>query len=174
MPGRIDACAALVEELLPDDGPAAALLDQARLLVPDTAELAAEIRGRLLMCTEANRSRYEPYGVVVSKKFAYKQGARPVLYLSKKERTELQIPRSELWRVVRFEVSDSGWISWLHEREWRCPGSFNLPKSPSAVLVNTAIDAMELKAVIDADAEEFKSIPKSIVPLQVICQGLEY
>ena len=37
------------------------------------------------------------------------------------------IPSDDLWRVVRFEVTDEGWISWLHEREWRCLGSFMLP-----------------------------------------------
>jgi hypothetical protein len=125
------------------------------------------------VCKEWNRSRYEPYGVVVSKRFAYEQGARPVLYLSKKERADLEIPRSELWRVVRFEVSDSGWISWLHEREWRCPDSFQLSKALVAVLVKTTTDAMQLQAEIDADRRAFKSIPKSIIPLHIVCQGLK-
>lgn len=58
LPGQIDACAALVEELLPDDGSAATLLDQARLLIPEAEELAAEIRARLLMAHLPGRCRY--------------------------------------------------------------------------------------------------------------------
>src|SRR5437773_8569908 len=45
--------------------------------------------------------RYEPYGIVVTKKYAYRHGCRPVLYLSDKETKDLGIPRDELWRVVR-------------------------------------------------------------------------
>jgi hypothetical protein len=58
MPEQIDACVALVEDLLPDDGSVAALLDQARLLVPEAEELAAEIRARLLMAHLPGRCRY--------------------------------------------------------------------------------------------------------------------
>jgi hypothetical protein len=50
----------------------------------------------------------------------------PCCILSNDELTALKIPDSELWRVVRFEVSNEGWISWLHEREWRCKGDFTL------------------------------------------------
>ena len=52
--------------------------------------------------------RYEPYGIAVGKQYAYKAGCRPVLYLSNSEVTKLGIPASELWRVVRFEVSKNG------------------------------------------------------------------
>ncbi len=79
--------------------------------------------------------RYEPFSVFVTKKYAYDKGCRPVLYLSNKEVKALGIPDDELWRVVRFEVTDRGWISWLQEREWRCKGDFILPKNPSGVLV---------------------------------------
>jgi hypothetical protein len=86
--------------------------------------------------------RYEPYGVILTKKYAYEHGCRPVLYLSDEETKQLGIPRDELWRVVRFEVSKKGWICWLHEREWRSKGSFNLPSKIQAVLVKNTNDAM--------------------------------
>ena len=73
--------------------------------------------------------RYEPYGIAVTKRYAYDKGCRPVLYFSNAETTDLRIPRSKLWRVVRLEVSKKGWISWLHEHEWRCEGEFTLPGS---------------------------------------------
>jgi len=55
--------------------------------------------------------RYEPYGVFIEKRLAYKNGIRPVLYLSNEEITALGIPQSELWRVVRLEVKNNDWIS---------------------------------------------------------------
>lgn len=116
--------------------------------------------------------RYEPYGVVITKKLAYKNGCRPVLYLSDEETTRLRIPRDELWRVVRFDVSNKGWICWLHEREWRCKGKFTLPRSIQAVLVKNTNDANRLARQLTDDADEFKCVPKSIVPLTVVSQGL--
>jgi len=125
------------------------------------------------ICTKGNEGRYEPYGVVVTKKLAYKKGARPVLYLSNAEVEELNVPPGQLWRVVRFEVSDAGWISWLHEREWRTPDEFSLPKAIRAVVVKTHADAMALQAMLnDAGEGEFKCIPASILPLEIVCQGL--
>src|SRR5690349_13539437 len=44
--------------------------------------------------------RYEPYGVFVTKKLAYRRGCRPVLYLSEPERKKMCLPVGELWRVV--------------------------------------------------------------------------
>ena len=116
--------------------------------------------------------RYEPCGIVVTKKYAYKQGCRPVLYLSDKETRDLRIPRDELWRVVRFEVTDQGWISWLHEREWRCRGSFDVPSNPQVVLVKNMSEVERLTKLIQKNPRDFSSIPRSIVPLTIICQGL--
>jgi hypothetical protein len=122
--------------------------------------------------TDPANPRYEPYGVFVTKKYAYKNGCRPVLYLSNAEVKALRIPRDELWRVVRFEVKDEGWISWLHEREWRCKGDFVLPTMPYGVLVKNTNDAQRLARLLQDEADEFKTKPQSIIPLTVICQGL--
>jgi len=122
--------------------------------------------------TKPNKPRYEPYGVFVTKKWAYAHGCRPVLYLSNKERESLGVPDNELWRVVNFEVKEAAWISWLHEREWRCPGSFQLPVDPFGVLVRTARDAKRLNDLIKKKSRDFKIKPLSIIPLTVICQGL--
>lgn len=46
-----------------------------------------------------DKVKYEPYGVVVSKPWAYEHGARPVLYLSDDELERLCIPTDERWRV---------------------------------------------------------------------------
>ena len=61
--------------------------------------------------------RYEPFGILVSKKQGYNKGCRPVLYLSDNEVRTLRIISQEQWRVVRLEVKGNKWISWIHERE---------------------------------------------------------
>ncbi len=125
------------------------------------------------ICTEENEGRYGPYGIVVPKRLAYKFGARPVLYLSNQELDDLKVPTKEKWRVVRLEVSKAGWISWLHEREWRCPDGFPLPITVPAVLVHTTTEAMLLQAQIsDAPKDQYRCVPKSVLPLEVVCQGL--
>jgi len=121
---------------------------------------------------DAENPRYEPYGIVVTKKYAHRMGCRPVLYLADDETRTLGIPSDELWRVVRFEVTGEGWISWLHEREWRCRGSFELPERLVAVLVKTVTEVEKLTALIQEHDEEFASVPRSIIPLTIICQGM--
>lgn len=117
--------------------------------------------------------RYEPYGIVLTKRWAYqKKGCRPVLYLSNEETTALHIPESEYWRVVRFELTEKGWISWVHEREWRCKGSLTLPPAIQAVLVKNSIEASKLARLIAKKPDTFKCTPRSIIPLTVISQGL--
>ena len=122
--------------------------------------------------TAPHNPRYEPYGIFITKKNAYKKGVRPVMYLSNEEIRDLKIPNEELWRIVRFEVSDERWISWIHEREWRCKGEFKLPKRLLGVLVKNPNEAKELQDLIHENPKRFKATPKSIIPLEVICQGL--
>lgn len=115
--------------------------------------------------------RYEAFGVFVTKKHAYKAGCRPVLYLSNKEKKQLWIHTDELWRVVRFEASDEGWISWLHEREWRCKGSYELPTNVG-VLVRNSVYVERLTERLQKEPKEFKVHPRAIIPLTILCQGL--
>lgn len=115
--------------------------------------------------------RYEPYGIILTKKTAYKRGCRPVLYLSNEEVKDLCIPSKELWRVVRLEVTSDGWISWLHEREWRCKGALKLPATIQAVLVRDTNEASRLSKILSKQADKLKCVPKSIIPLSVVSQG---
>ena len=118
--------------------------------------------------------RYEPFGVLVTKKSAYSRGCRPVLYLSNSEVRTLSIPRDEQWRVVRLEVSGDKWISWMHEREWRCKKEFKLPNKILSVFVRNTKYAEKLQKLISKKPKDFKTKPKSIIPLDIICQGLSY
>lgn len=124
---------------------------------------------------ESNRKRYEPYGVVLSKGWAYEKGCRPVLYLSRDEcDDDIGVPRSQLWRVVRFDGVMAEEINWTHEREWRVKGSFQLPSKLRAVLVKDTIAARRLANAIADDEDEFEALPATIIPLTVLCQGLPY
>lgn len=124
--------------------------------------------------TNPDHPRYEPFGIVVSKKYAYENGCRPVLYLSDTETKALQIPQDELWRVVRLEGVDGFNVNWLHEREWRAKGAFPVPTKVRAVLVKNTQSAERLHKLIGRERDEFKSVPASIIPLSVLCQGLPY
>lgn len=79
-----------------------------------------------------------------------------------------------MWRVVRFEGVNDQDINWLHEREWRSKDSFKLPKEILAVLVKNTSDAIKLRKLIEEERSNFKVIPKSIIPLTILCQGLPY
>ncbi|MBF0877662.1 hypothetical protein HKD21_12520 [Gluconobacter cerevisiae] len=122
--------------------------------------------------SDPEKPRYEPYGIVLTKATSYKKGCRPVLYLSDDEKRSLKIPDDELWRVVRFEVKNEHWISWVHEREWRSKGDLKLPSEILAVLVKTTKEASKLHRIMQNYPNKFKSKPRSIIPLNLICQGL--
>lgn len=107
-------------------------------------------------------------------KTAYKKGCRPVIYLSNAEMKQLGISNDEKWRVVRLENVDGTGINWIHEREWRCKGSFQIPESPIAVLVKNSKEAARLQQVISKNKRNLTSIPSSIIPLSILCQGLPY
>ncbi|MCV4285660.1 abortive infection system antitoxin AbiGi family protein [Pseudomonas capsici] len=124
--------------------------------------------------TDPEKPRYEPYGIVVTKKTAYKKGCRPVIYLSDAELKQLGIADEEKWRVVRLEDVDGTGVNWIHEREWRCKGSFSVPQSPIAVLVKNSDEAAKLQKIISKQKHNLTSIPKSIIPLSILCQGLPY
>jgi hypothetical protein len=59
-------------------------------------------------------SRYSPFGIMVSKKWLYDQGGRPVIYEHDSE-FEL-LPETHRWRHVRYEP---GVVDFTWEREWR-------------------------------------------------------
>ena len=58
--------------------------------------------------SDPQNPRYEPYGIAITKNYAYPKGCRPVLYLSNEELEAINLPPDELWRVVRFELTQKG------------------------------------------------------------------
>ena len=73
--------------------------------------------------------------------------------------------------MVRFEASSDGWISWLHEREWRSKGDYPLSPKPG-VLVRNSVYAEKLRKLLAKEPKKFKVHPRAIIPLTILCQGL--
>ena len=93
--------------------------------------------------------------------------------MSDREIKKLCIPKYELWRVVRFEASDEGWISWLHEREWRSRGDYELPTN-AGVLVRNWKYVERLNKLLSSKPKKFEVHPRAIIPLTILCQGLPH
>ncbi|HUY18698.1 MAG TPA: hypothetical protein VMV15_05685 [Candidatus Binataceae bacterium] len=78
-----------------------------------------------------NRRRYEPFGIAVDKRYAFKMGARPVIYLPWSEAQKVIAPE-QLWRVVTIDMERTPPVDWSFEREWRLHG--DLPIEPRQVV----------------------------------------
>jgi hypothetical protein len=90
-----------------------------------------------------NRRRYEPFGIAVDKRYAFKMGARPVIYMPPAE-AERMLPAPEMWRVVALDLGRTPAIDWSFEREWRVAGDLALPQAGAVALVRSWRDADEI------------------------------
>jgi len=112
----------------------------------------------LISASSAERPRYEPYGVAVSKRWLFEQGGRPVIY----DRCEAfeEYPESQKYRFVPYNPSTGIDFTW--EREWRIRAE-NLVLDPkhTLVIVPTCDEAFEYVyefANIEADKDASGSI----------------
>jgi hypothetical protein len=90
-----------------------------------------------------NRRRYQPFGVAIDKRYAFKMGARPVIYLPWREAAGI-LPAAEHWRVVATQPDRNPPIDWTHEREWRVAGDLAFEPRMCAALVETWNDVDEI------------------------------
>jgi hypothetical protein len=90
-----------------------------------------------------NRRRYEPFGIAIEKRYAFRMGARPVIYMPWREAESLLAP-GERWRVVALELERDVPIDWSNEREWRLAGDLVLPAGRAVALVENWRDADEI------------------------------
>jgi hypothetical protein len=97
--------------------------------------------GRLL--ARDNRRRYQPFGIALEKRYAFRMGARPVLYMPWSE-AQGMLPGSELWRVVTIDMHRTPPVDWSFEREWRVAGDLPLDPRRAVALVETWRDADEV------------------------------
>jgi hypothetical protein len=109
-----------------------------------------------------NRRRYEPFGIAIDKRYAFRMGARPVIYLPWREAEELLAPE-ERWRVVTIEMDRNPPVDWTHEREWRVAGDLPLEARYFSALVASWRDA-------DAIFEHFDRRPPcaGVIPLDAL------
>ncbi|WP_187451930.1 hypothetical protein [Streptomyces parvus] len=98
------------------------------------SEATEEARRVMLRDGAGARGPYEPWGLVLARQQLIAVGARPVLHVSREERTEMQasLPQRTYNRCVVYEPdSTRGRSDWLHEREWRlCFENGNEPVLP--------------------------------------------
>ena len=108
---------------------------------------------------------YEGCGLSFPKPYAFEKGARPVIY-EVTEKAKHFLPPGEHWRIVQLDLSDeSALVDWTHEREWRCPDSFQFELKWCALLVGNSEQYHELMAKIDP------SVLKEIAGVSVLAQS---
>ena len=90
-----------------------------------------------------NRRRYEPFGIALDKRYAFRMGARPVIYMPWAEARRM-LDEGELWRVVTIDLDRTPPIDWTFEREWRATDELKLPPSGTVALVETWRDVDEI------------------------------
>ncbi len=80
------------------------------------------------------KTRYRACGVAFAKPYAFKKGARPVIY-EKTADAKGYLPQDQWWRIVNFDLgNDKALVDWTHEREWRSPGDFSFDLSEATLL----------------------------------------
>jgi hypothetical protein len=90
-----------------------------------------------------NRHRYQPFGIAVDKRYAFRMGVRPAVYMPWREAIQM-IPAGELWRVVTIDMNRTPPIDWSFEREWRIAGDLPIEAKRTVALVETWRDADEI------------------------------
>jgi hypothetical protein len=113
------------------------------------------------------RRRYEPCGIAVSKRYAFKMGARPVIYLPWAEASAL-LPHSERWRVVGLDLGRNPGVDWTFEREWRMPGDLHFGARDTVAVVPDWRDADEIYARFDGHPP-----CAGVLPLKSLYQSLQ-
>jgi hypothetical protein len=76
--------------------------------------------------------KYQPYGVIVSKRWLFEEGGRPVIYGP--DRDYKKLPDEMKYRHVRFWLSDEYSVDHTSEREWRIKTN-KLKISPEEVTI---------------------------------------
>ena len=89
-----------------------------------------------ILLSRRNRRRYQPFGIAIDKRYAFRMGARPVIYIPWREAERLLAP-GERWRVVALDLERHPPVDWSFEREWRIAGDLALPAGRAVALVES-------------------------------------
>lgn len=86
-----------------------------------------------------SKTRYKAVGIAFPKEYAFRKGARPVIY-DRTSEAKKYLPPEQHWKIVNFDLgNDEALIDWTHEREWRAPGDFSFElKEVTLLFVNSA------------------------------------
>lgn len=114
---------------------------------------------------EVEKAKYRFYGIAISKKAAFENGARPVIYLPDDEGG--WIPASEKWRHVKFEY---GSVDWTFEREWRKKGDLELKGLPGFYILHWS--PMEKKALEKSLHKDIQKKVRGYLPMKHLNQML--
>ena len=114
---------------------------------------------------EVEKAKYRFYGIAISKKAAFKNGARPVIYLPDDEGD--WIPASEKWRHVQFEY---GSVDWTFEREWRKKGDLELKGLPGFYILHWS--PTEKKALEKSLHKDIQEKVRGYLPMKHLNQML--
>ena len=121
---------------------------------------------RLLVSEKQSvRVRYEPYGLMFPKPYAYSLDARPVFYERTGVGKEL-FPEDQWWRIVPFDMSSpDAYIDWTHEREWRAPGDIHFDIGRATVVVPNSTTFKHFFEQGARGGENITKLVRTAVPL---------
>lgn len=114
--------------------------------------------------------RYSPYGVVFSKRLVFERGGGPALYIRGDSLRAIgnNVPPALEALIAPFDpegaLEPGVRLDWLHEREWRVPGSLTFEYSDvEYVIVDSMEDARQVVHQIGAQhLPEEKVIPMEV------------
>lgn len=107
----------------------------------------------------AAKTRYKACGVSFSKPYAFKKGARPVIY-DKTADAKNYLPEDQWWRIVNFDLGNNeALVDWTHEREWRAPGDFLFELSKATLLF---VNEVTLRSFLKLCAENALDIMNEV------------
>jgi hypothetical protein len=120
--------------------------------------------------------RYAPFGVIVTKRWLFAQGGRPVIYQADAEFAVL--PAQLQWRHVMYEPAAQRPIDFTWEREWRIPTQSLRISPENAWLVVSGVD--DLRELCEAHSLA-KQIPSDLfdpledtIPLSAVINGITW
>jgi hypothetical protein len=102
------------------------------------------------LLSRANRRRYEPFGIAIDKRYAFRVGARPAIYMPWREAGRM-LAQEEMWRVVSMDLERAPGVDWSYEREWRVAGDLAIAPQRAVALVESWRDADEVYERFEGD-----------------------
>lgn len=96
--------------------------------------------------------RYQPFGIIVEKRWLFAEGGRPVIY--QPDGDYVRLPEDLRWRHVRYEPLREPPVDFTWEREWRIQID-ELPIDPHCARVVVPRQGVAEELVAEHEYEEF-------------------